>query len=357
MVEFEGRRQSPQQATVYGAYGHTGSFVVAELRRRGWTPVLSGRNQEKLTVAAQRHGDSEVRVARVEDPTSLDNTLSGSSVVINCAGPFVDTAVPIVEAAIRSRVHYLDVAAEQTAVLEVFERFKTSSLITDLVILPAMAFFGGLADLMATTAMDDWDVVDEISIAVALDRWNPTTGTRLTGQRHPGRRFIFSDGRLERADPPPGRTWVFPEPFGVQDVAALSLTEAITISRHLRTSNIRAFINLAALTDLRNPETPPPVAADDRGRSSQVFLMDVIARKGGEERRVVAQGRDIYAVTAPIVVEAAQRLTAGTVRTRGVVAAGEVFEARDFLASLNAGGAIDGLLWPSGSSRRDRGPS
>lgn len=30
--------------TVYGAYGHTGRFVVAELRKRGWTPILSGRD-------------------------------------------------------------------------------------------------------------------------------------------------------------------------------------------------------------------------------------------------------------------------------------------------------------------------
>jgi Saccharopine dehydrogenase NADP binding domain len=341
MIKRErGPGAAPEQATVYGAYGHTGSFVVAELRQRGWTPVLSGRNRAKLAVAAQRHGGAEVRVARVEDPASLDEAISGSSVVINCAGPFVDTAVPLVEAAIRSRVHYLDVAAEQTAVLEVFDRFKASSLITDLVILPAMAFFGGLADLMATTAMDDWDVADEICIAVALDRWHPTTGTRVTGQRHPGRRFVFSDGRLERADPPPGRKWLFPAPFGLQDVAALSLAEAITISRHLRPSSIRAFMNLAPLTDLHDPETPPPVAADDRGRSSQVFLMDVIARKGGEERRVIGQGQDIYAVTAPIVVEAAERVTAGSVRTTGVVAAGEVFDASDFLASLDTCGAV-----------------
>jgi hypothetical protein len=203
-----------------------------------------------------------------------------------------------------------------------------------------MAFFGGLADLMATTAMDDWDDADEISIAVALDRWHPTTGTRVTGQRHPGRRFVFSDGRLERADPPPGRQWRFPEPFGVQDVAALSLTEAITISRHLRTSSIRAFMNLAPLTDLHDPETPPPVAADDRGRSSQVFLMDVVVRKKADERRVIAQGQDIYAVTAPIVVEAAQRVTAGIVRTTGVVAPGEVFDPPDFLASLDTCGAV-----------------
>lgn len=86
--------------------------------------------------------------------------------------------------------------------------------------------------------------------------------------------------------------------------------------------------------DLRNPDTPPPTAADDTGRSSQVFLMDVIVRKADAERRAVARGRDIYAVSAPIVVEAAQRVVNGLAKATGVVAAGQAFDARDFLKSL-----------------------
>ena len=64
--------------------------------------------------------------------------------------------------------------------------------------------------------------------------------------------------------------------------------------------------------------------------------MDVVARKGRQERRVVARGRDIYAVTAPIVVEAAERVVAGASRRTGVLAAGEAFDARDFLNSLSS---------------------
>ena len=321
-----------KRVTVFGAYGHTGSFVVAELRRRGWTAVLSGRNEGKLAAAAQGHAGADVRVANVSDPASLEGAIAGSSAVINCAGPFLDTAIPLIEAAIRSRVHYLDVAAEQAAVLGVFDRFRADNRTTGLVIAPAMAFYGGLGDLMATAAMGDWDSADEISIAVALDSWRPTRGTRLT--RSPGRRFIFSNNRLERADPPPGRTWTFPAPFGEQQVVPHSFAETITISRHLRTPEIRAFMNLAPLADLRNPDTPPPAPADESGRSSQIFVMDVVATKGRKARRVVGCGQDIYAVTAPIVVEATQRVVSGAHRTTGVVAAGEAFDARDFLSSL-----------------------
>jgi hypothetical protein len=326
---------SDNSITVFGAYGHTGRFVIAELRKRGRRVILSGRDSVKLKAVGAAHPESELRIAAVDDPRSLAAAIAGSRAVINCAGPFLDTAIPIIDVAIRSGVHYIDIAAEQAAVLNVFERFENDTRTADIVIVPAMAFYGGLADLLATAVMDDWDAADEICIAVALDSWKPTRGTRLTGQRNPGRRFIFSQGKLERADPPPNRTWDFPAPFGSQEVVGLSLAETITISRHLRTREIRAFMNTAPLADLHNPHTPAPTPADESGRSCQIFLMEVIVRRGSKERRVVASGRDIYAVTAPIVVEATDRIVNGLAKKNGVVAAGEAFDARDFLNSLS----------------------
>jgi hypothetical protein len=321
--------------TVFGAYGHTGRFVVSELRKRGFTPILSGRDAAKLKEAGNAHPGSEVRVATVDDPASLDRALSGAVAVINCAGPFIDTAAPVIDAALRASIHYLDVAAEQAAVLAVFERFANAARDAGVVVAPAMAFYGGLGDLLSTAAMGEWDAADEICIAVALDSWKPTLGTRLTGQRNPGRHFIFSDSRLERTDPPPARKWNFPPPFGEQDVVGLSLAETITISRHLQTPEIRVYINLAPITDIRDPDTPAPTAADESGRSSQIFAMEAIARRGSAERRALVRGRDIYAITAPIVVEAAHRVVNGLSKRTGVVAAGEVFAAQDFLMSLS----------------------
>ncbi len=248
---------------------------------------------QSYTTVADAHPESEVRLASVDDPASLDRAIAGASAVINCAGPFVDSAAPIIDAALRSGIHYLDMAAEQAAVLSVFERFSHAAREAAVVIAPAMAFYGGLGDLLATAAMGDWVAADEIIIGVALDSWKPTRGTRLTGQRNPGQRFIFSNNRLERSDPPPPRTWSFPAPFGQQDVVGLSLAETITISRHLQTPEIRAYMNLAPIADIHNPDTPAPTAADESGRSSQIFLMEVIVRKGNAERRAVARGRDI----------------------------------------------------------------
>lgn len=333
---------------VFGASGHTGRFVVAELARRGLRPRLVVRDAGRLqTVAAA----AEIRIATTDDPDSLDRALSGAAAVINCAGPFLDTAPAVLDAALRARIHYLDVTAEQGAALAAFECCDAAAQDAGVVVLPAMAFYGGLPDLLATAAMADWADADEIETGIALDSWRPTAGTRLTGRRNTARRLVVSGSRLvPLADPPPRRPWAFPAPFGEQEMVALPFTEIATMSRHLRAREIHSFLNLAPLADLRDPATPPPEAADASGRSGQSFLVEVIVRRSGEERRAVARGRDIYAITAPLVVEAVARILAGTARGSGALAPGAAFDARDFLDALAPAGLAVGYagMNPSG---------
>jgi short subunit dehydrogenase-like uncharacterized protein len=298
--------------------------------------ILAGRDPDKLRALHKTYPAFETRVASIDDPASLDHALLGASLVINSAGPFVDTAAPVIEAALRARIHYLDVTAEQTVALATFEKFSDAARKAGVLIMPSVAFYGALGDLLATAAMRNWSAADEIQIAVALDGWKPTQGTRLTGQRNPGRRLVFLNNRLTvLEEPPPKRVWSFPPPFGKQEVVALPLAETVIISQHLQVPEVHAYMNLAPLADLHNPTTPEPTPADERGRSEQEFLMEVKVRKGNEERRAIAAGRDIYAVTAPIVVEAAERILAGDIQVTGSAAPGEVFDAEAFLRALS----------------------
>jgi short subunit dehydrogenase-like uncharacterized protein len=327
---------SSRPVVVYGAYGHTGRFVTAELCRRGLVPILSGRDPEKLAAFGAEHPDLELRPASIDDPQSLERAFTGAAAVINCAGPFLDTARPVAAAAVRAGVHYLDVAPEQAAVQAIYRQHADSARAAGVAVVPAMAFYGGLADLLATAALADWATADEITVAIALDRWWPTLGTRRTGQRNTAPRLVVTDGRLTPIpNPPPTRTWPFPDPFGPQEMIGNPFSEIIAMAAHLRVPKIHSFINRASLQDLRDPATPPPQAIDETGRSAQRFVVDVVARNGTSERRVTVSGRDIYAVTAPIVVEATARILDGRTSTVGVAAPGEMFEADDVIDALS----------------------
>ncbi|MEV4186217.1 NAD(P)H-binding protein, partial [Streptosporangium canum] len=74
---------SSRNVAVFGAYGHTGRFVVAELHERGYVPLLLGRDQDRLLALAQTQPGLEARQASVDDPASLDRALNGAAAVIN----------------------------------------------------------------------------------------------------------------------------------------------------------------------------------------------------------------------------------------------------------------------------------
>ena len=296
---------------------------------------------DKLQALAASHPGLEARPASVDDPASLDRALAGAAAVINCAGPFAATAAPVIEAALRAGIPYVDVAAEIEANLDTFTHFADRARAAGAVIVPAMAFFGGLGDLLATAAMGDWTAADEAHIAYGLSSWHPTAGTRAAGavsrQRRDGRRVRYTDGRLEyRDDAPPTLEWPFPEPMGPRDVIGeFTMADVVTVPSHLAIPEVRTYMTVEAARDLSAPDTPAPAAVDERGRSAQTFLVDVVVRSGGAERRAVASGQDIYAVTAPLAVEAVDRILTGRTRTVGVASAGEIFDAPDFLRALS----------------------
>ncbi|MCP3097873.1 saccharopine dehydrogenase NADP-binding domain-containing protein [Myxococcus sp. K15C18031901] len=325
---------------MFGAYGHTGRFVVDELRRRGLTPILAGRDVAKLNLLGARHEGLEVRRASVDEPESLVRALAGARAVINCAGPFVRTAEPLIAAALSAHVHYVDVAAEVEVAATTLERYAARARDAGIVVLPSMAFYGGLGDLLATAAMGDWPAADALCLAIALSSWRPTLGTRVTGQvsrqRRNGQRLVFSEGTLKLSgDVAPMRQWNFPTPVGPQTVVGEYTTaDSVTISHHLTIKALSTYLTAASLRDLADPDLPPPVAVDERGRSDQTFLVEVVARSGNQLRRAIARGQDIYAVSAPLAAEAVSRILSGP-RRAGVFTAGQCFDASDFLTSLS----------------------
>ncbi len=292
---------------VYGASGHTGRFMLAELEKRGFEPMPFGRTQ-----------------AAADDPDALDHALAGAAAVINTAGPFAVTGLPLLAAAERAGIPYVDVAAEIEANADTFARGASVPAV------PAMAFFGGLADLLVTTAMGDWTTADEAHVAYGLSGWQPTAGTLTAGavsrDRRGGRRVRFRDGELQyHSDTPPTLRWNFPS--GPREVVGeFSMADVVTIPSHLAIPSVTSYMSATAAQGLSD--------AAER-QEPETFEVDVRVRRNGEERRLTATGSDIYAVTAPLAVEAVERLLTGRFTATGVASAGRMFEAADFLASLN----------------------
>jgi short subunit dehydrogenase-like uncharacterized protein len=98
---------------IYGAYGYTGELIAREADKRGLEFAVAGRNGTKTRgLGVELDVDS-----RVFDADQARDNLDGVDVVLNCAGPFVETYEPVVEACLETGAHYLDITGE----LPVFE--------------------------------------------------------------------------------------------------------------------------------------------------------------------------------------------------------------------------------------------
>jgi short subunit dehydrogenase-like uncharacterized protein len=131
------------EIVIYGATGYIGALTARIAVERGLRPVLAGRRPGPL--AALRDGlrdgrtredgrgealrdgprdglDLPVRVARLDRPAELDALLGDASAVLNAAGPFGATQQPLLDACVRTRTHYLDLAGEYPEFLAVAAR-------------------------------------------------------------------------------------------------------------------------------------------------------------------------------------------------------------------------------------------
>lgn len=98
---------------IYGAAGYTGREVAAFARAAGLDLIVAGRAQSeaKLARLAVELG-VDYRLFAVDDLDGIPEALGDICVLLNCAGPFMRTAEPLMRNCIAAGVHYLDIAAE-----------------------------------------------------------------------------------------------------------------------------------------------------------------------------------------------------------------------------------------------------
>ena len=132
---------------IYGAYGYTGRLIVAEAVSQGHQPVLSGRNPVALRSLADQF-NLESFAVDLNDESKLQELLLQFDLVIHAAGPYSATALPMVQACLKTKTHYIDITGE----IDVFEYIASkhqSAIDAGIVMLPGAGFDVVPTDCMA----------------------------------------------------------------------------------------------------------------------------------------------------------------------------------------------------------------
>lgn len=181
---------------LYGANGYTGTLIAEEAVRRGFTPVLAGRTADSILPLAERLGCSS-RIFSLDTPEAIDDALQDVTVLMNCAGPFANTADAMIAACLRSGTHYMDIDGE-IPVLDSLLAQHVHAEERGITVLPGSGFDVVPTDCLSLLLKEQLPDATELHIAMG-GKVSLSPGTlKVTIETIPGGGTIRKDGKLQR---------------------------------------------------------------------------------------------------------------------------------------------------------------
>lgn len=226
---------------LYGANGYTARLIAREAKTRGLRPILGGRDRKTIEPLARELG-LEHRIFGIDDAAALATGLRGAKLVLNCAGPFVRTAPPLIAGCLAAKVSYLDITGEIDAI-EHAARNDDAARAAGVSVIPSVGFDVVPTDCLA--AMLKADMPDATYLALAFTGsgvLSPGTAkTMLESLPHGGRMRI--EGRIVGVEPG-GRTRTIPFPSGAKKCTAIAWGDVASAFYSTAIPNIETYTKL-----------------------------------------------------------------------------------------------------------------
>lgn len=285
---------------IYGATGYTGRMAAEHAKKLGLNLVLAGRNTERLaSLAAELNAPY-----RVFSPQA--SQLEGIDVVLNFAGPFVQTAEALMRACIASGTDYLDIAAE----INVYRLAEQLGSGVDVMLLPGVGWDVVPTDCLvrhvASRVQQPLSVTIALQVPGAMSRGSAMSVGEIIGagvmRRIDGHLVETPDAQPQSLD------------FGDGPVlcAPLSFGDLVTAWHSSAIPTIAMFVHITGEAfpegDLALLPDGPTQAQRDGHRARAVA---VVTGADGSVARSVIETVNGYSYTPLAAVEAARRVLSG----------------------------------------------
>jgi short subunit dehydrogenase-like uncharacterized protein len=311
---------------IYGANGYTGELIAREAVRRGERPILAGRNREVIERLASELGCE----ARVFDLTNPD--LRGVKLVLHCAGPFVQTSKPMVDACLAAGAHYLDITGEMSVFEAIFARHD-EAVARGVTLLPGAGFDVVPTDCLGAMLAEMMPDATHLALAfypkgTSLSRGTTKTMIESIGEggaiRENGkivrvplaydvRQVPFSCGIRTAMTIPWGDVATAYRTTGIANIRVYVATHPKSVKR---TRLMRSFLPVLALKPIRrllqriaNRRTGPDAHVRTNAR---MYLWGEVRNASGMTRSMTMTTPEGYAFTVVSALNAVERVLAST---------------------------------------------
>lgn len=361
------------QVLIYGASGYTGKLVAEYLATRQIPFIMAGRSQarleEALAVVRQRVGGpvpAELAVANntIEELLPLFGRVK---VVINVAGPFMQVAWPVVEAALQAGCHYLDTTGEQDWVIAIAEKYGAAFAAKNLLLCPANAYMWAAGALAAEVVLERGGV-DTLDLLYQIDNGLPSQASTKSflrmicnetsqfhleqGEYKPWPLDVLYDVHVPyRAAATKALPWGGAcEPVWFKDDPRVRNCKVLTAIGEHMVGPLQAAINAFKTQAMHLPKEQREAWTNGLGAQMMDHeppkdTMDVqrsVIVCSGQGRQKITQF--LFSLSAPytwtgdLCAEAAQRLLEGRLKADGFQSAAKAFGHRELIAEFHRRG-------------------
>lgn len=332
---------------IYGCNGYTGALISRLAKKQGLTPILSGRNEAAVKALANELGLDHVAFD-LADSAAADKALADVKVVLHCAGPFMYTSKPMIEACIRNKAHYLDITGE-ISVFEGAHRQDEAAKKAGIMVMSGVGFDVVPTDCMALYLKGQLPDATHLELALMSKGGRLSHGTAITiaeGMGNPS--AIRKDGKII-----PTRSgyttreidFGFTKKLGAEipwgDVSTSYYTTGIP---NIRVYNVlpKSLINSMKLSNYIGPilrmrwvkdkaiakiKQKPAGPNDQERETSQSFVWGEVKNSSGATKQAVLTLPEGYTLTAETAVEIAKRVLDSSFAVTGFKTPAAVFGA------------------------------
>jgi saccharopine dehydrogenase (NAD+, L-lysine-forming) len=228
------------RVAIIGGAGNVGQEVALGLIRAEAVTeiVLVDVHDDPGALRLRLRKNAKVSQRRLDarDQEALAAALAGTRLLVNCAGPFGDTVVPVARAAVALGADYLDVCDDFAATALLLESdLDAAARAAGVSLLTGMGSDPGTNNLLALWYAKKLDTVESVSLAWAVDGGD-LAGAALThaAAMLAGAVPQFCDGRLLYLEGGEGEeTVTFADPIGTVTVRYVGHPQPLTLPRRL----------------------------------------------------------------------------------------------------------------------------
>lgn len=316
---------------LYGANGYTGKIILEYAERYGLTPVIAGRSKDKLKPLAEQF-KVDYLAFDLSNQQNIVQHLKGFKTVLNCAGPFSQTAKPLVNACLEAGVHYLDITGE----IAVFEWVKTQheqAVQSKICLVPGVGFDVVPTDCVAGFLHQKMHDATHLTLALGPVGGQISHGTASTMVENLGDKGAVRENGQIKAVSTGHKGQVFD--FGGKQMFAMTIPWGDISTAYTTTGipNIEVYARMAKSSfqimkfqfafnwllrlsfvkkmiqkQLDKKVTGPDTVAREKGQSR---VLGIVKNKKGEELKALLVGIEGYDFTAHAALLAVKRMETG----------------------------------------------